>query len=240
LGLKVTGVNSANDLGAEQIAAGDGNARIKLGDMLMAQGILAEALKPCRDLSASYSKVGDMLMAQGNLAEAQKLYRDSLAIGEGLAKVDRIAGWQRDLVSYVEVGDFLMAQSNLVGPLKWYRDGLVVAARLAESQAQATSGSDGEPSASDTSGQSLTRVDCDKAGMVLNESANVCGSVAGEATAQNAPKSEAPETLSQPLTRADCDKARMQWSDSANVCGTKSEESKTQAASQAPPEAQGN
>ena len=94
-----------------------------------------------------------------------------------------------------------------------------------------------EPSAIDTSGQPLTRVDCDKAGMAWSDSANVCGSVAGEATANTAPSSEAPETASQPLTRADCDNAGMQWSDSANVCGTKSEESKTQAASEAPPEA---
>ena len=49
-----------------------------------------------------------------------------------LAKVDRIAGWQRDLASYVEVGDFLMAQGNLIGALKWYRDALAVADRLAK------------------------------------------------------------------------------------------------------------
>jgi hypothetical protein len=150
-----------------------------------------------------------------------------------LAKVDpENASWQRDLLlSYSKVGDVLMAQGNVAKALKSYRDGLAVADRLAESKAH-----DGDPPAIDTPRQPLTRVDCDKAGVVAwNDSANVCGSVVGEATAQMAPRS-APETASQPLTRADCNKAGMKWSDRANVCGTKSEESKTQAASGAPPE----
>ena len=50
----------------------------------------------------SYDKVGDVLVAQGNLPEALKSYRDSLAIADRLAKADPgNADWQRDLsVSY--------------------------------------------------------------------------------------------------------------------------------------------
>ena len=51
-----------------------------------------------RDLSVTYNRIGDVLMAQGKLAEALKSYRDSLAIAERLAKADPgNAGWQRDL-----------------------------------------------------------------------------------------------------------------------------------------------
>ncbi len=51
-----------------------------------------------RDLSVSYNKVGDVLVAQGNLPEALKTYRDGLAIADRLAKSDPgNAGWQRDL-----------------------------------------------------------------------------------------------------------------------------------------------
>jgi hypothetical protein len=54
----------------------------------------------------SYSKVGDLQVAQGDLAGALKSYRDSLAIAERLAKSDPgNAGWQRDLsVSYAKLG----------------------------------------------------------------------------------------------------------------------------------------
>ena len=67
-----------------------------------------------RDL-ASYVEVGDFLMAQGNLVEALKSYRDGLAVADRLTKVDpENAGWQRDLsLSYSKVGDVLMAQGNL-------------------------------------------------------------------------------------------------------------------------------
>jgi hypothetical protein len=39
-----------------------------------------------RDLSVSYGLVGNVLVAQGNLTEALQSYRDSLAINERLAK----------------------------------------------------------------------------------------------------------------------------------------------------------
>src|SRR5258706_9460279 len=68
-----------------------------------------------RDLSVSYDRIGDVLVAQGKLDEALKSYRDSLAIHERLAASDRSnTGWQRDLsVSYDRVGDVLVAQGKL-------------------------------------------------------------------------------------------------------------------------------
>jgi hypothetical protein len=47
----------------------------------------------------SYNKIGDVLVAQGNLPEALKTYRDGLAIADRLAQADPgNAGWQRDLI----------------------------------------------------------------------------------------------------------------------------------------------
>ena len=87
-----------------------------------------------RDLSVSYDKVGDVLVAQGNLTEALKSFRDGLAIRERLAKADPDnAGWQRDLsVSYNKVGDVLVAQGNLTEALKSFHDGLAISERLAK------------------------------------------------------------------------------------------------------------
>jgi hypothetical protein len=67
-----------------------------------------------RDLSVSYNKIGDVLVAQGNLPEALTSYQDSSAIFDRLAKSDPgNAGWQRDLsVSYNRVGDVLVAQGD--------------------------------------------------------------------------------------------------------------------------------
>jgi hypothetical protein len=36
----------------------------------------------------SYNKIGDVLVAQGNLPEALQLFRDDLVIAERLAEVD--------------------------------------------------------------------------------------------------------------------------------------------------------
>ncbi len=76
----------------------------------------------------SYEKVGDVQVAQGDLAGALKSYRDSLAIADRLAKSDPgNAGWQRDLsVSYEKVGDVQVAQGDLAGALKSYRDSLAI------------------------------------------------------------------------------------------------------------------
>src|SRR5207245_5524458 len=58
------------------------------------------------DLSASHDRIGDMLIAQGKLKEALVSYRRGLEIAETLAKRDPgHAGWQRDLaVSYHKIG----------------------------------------------------------------------------------------------------------------------------------------
>ena len=50
-----------------------------------------------RDLSVSYEKVGDVLVAQGDLAGALKNYRDEFAITEKLASQDPTnAAWQNN------------------------------------------------------------------------------------------------------------------------------------------------
>jgi tetratricopeptide (TPR) repeat protein len=52
--------------------------------------------------SGSFGKVGDVLVAQGNLTEALQAYRDSVAIAERLAAGDRSnALWQNDLQSSI-------------------------------------------------------------------------------------------------------------------------------------------
>ena len=127
----------------------------EVGDVLVEQGNLTEALQAYRDslaiaerlakadpgnagwqhnLSISYGKVADVLVEQGNLTEALQAHRDSLAISERLAKADPgNADWQHDLsVSYGKVGDVLMAQGNLTEALQAYRDSLAIRERLAK------------------------------------------------------------------------------------------------------------
>jgi len=62
----------------------------------------------------SFEKVGDVLVAQGTLPEALKSYRDSLAIRDRLGKIDPgNAGWQRDLaISFAKVGSVLLRQQH--------------------------------------------------------------------------------------------------------------------------------
>jgi eukaryotic-like serine/threonine-protein kinase len=81
------------------------------------------------------NKVGNVQVAQGDLAGALKSYRDDLAIADRLAKSDPgNAGWRRDLsVSYENVGDVQVEQGDLAGALKSYRDDLAIADRLAKS-----------------------------------------------------------------------------------------------------------
>jgi tetratricopeptide (TPR) repeat protein len=102
-----------------------------LGDVLVAQGKLPEALQSYqagraiadrlaqsdpgnagwqRDLSVSDEKVGDVLVAQGKLPEALQSYQASRAIADRLAQSDPgNAGWQRDLaVSYAKLADIYM------------------------------------------------------------------------------------------------------------------------------------
>src|SRR6266567_3475506 len=82
-----------------------GPAQVIDGDSIRVAGIDPGNAGWQRDLSVPYNKVGDVLVAQGNLPEALKSFRDSLAIAERLAKADPgNAGWQRDLaISYGRV-----------------------------------------------------------------------------------------------------------------------------------------
>ena len=88
-----------------------------------------------RKVSVGLNRRGDVQVAQGDLAGALKPYRDSLAIRDRLAKSDPgNAGWQRDLsVSYERVGDVEVAQGDLAGALTSYRDSLAIFDRLAKS-----------------------------------------------------------------------------------------------------------
>jgi lipoprotein-anchoring transpeptidase ErfK/SrfK len=78
--------------------------------------------------------------------------------------------------------------------------------------------------AEDVIPQPLTRVDCDKAGLAWDDTANVCGaaSVAAEAVPEAEGAQTVTDTAAQPLTREDCAKAGMAWNDNANVCGAAS------------------
>jgi tetratricopeptide (TPR) repeat protein len=88
-----------------------------------------------RDLSVSYNKLGDVLVAQGDLAGALKPYRDSLAIRDKLAKADPgNAQWQYDLgISNERIGDIQMAQGDLASALKSYEARRDIISRLAKS-----------------------------------------------------------------------------------------------------------
>jgi tetratricopeptide (TPR) repeat protein/class 3 adenylate cyclase/tRNA A-37 threonylcarbamoyl transferase component Bud32 len=126
-----------------------------LGDVLVAQGKLQEALEAYQrdlaiskrlteqdktdsgwqgDLAVSYAKVGDVLVAQGKLQEALEAYQQSLTIFKRSAEQDESnTGWQRDLsVSYDRVGDVLLAQGKLQDALDLYQQELAIAQRLAE------------------------------------------------------------------------------------------------------------
>ena len=85
-------------------------------------------------LAVSYIKVGDVLMAQGNLAEALKSYRDGLAVADRLTKADpRNADWQRDLaISQGRVGVVLAKQGDASQALDMLQQGRAVIARLLE------------------------------------------------------------------------------------------------------------
>jgi tetratricopeptide (TPR) repeat protein len=130
-----------------------------VGDVLVAQGNLAAALKSFqagldiidrlakddpknagwqRDLSVSFNKIGDVLAAQGNLAAAPKSFQAAQNISERLAKDDpKNAGWQRDLsVSLEMVGNVLVAQGNLAAALKSFQAGLDIRDRLAKDDPQ--------------------------------------------------------------------------------------------------------
>ncbi|HMK41262.1 MAG TPA: hypothetical protein VK451_06845 [Methyloceanibacter sp.] len=85
-------------------------------------------------LVMSYTKVGDVLMAQGNFAEALKSYRDGLAVADRLTKADPgNASWQRDLaISQGRVGVVLAKQGDAAHALDMLQQGRAVLARLAK------------------------------------------------------------------------------------------------------------
>ena len=82
----------------------------------------------------SYNKVGDVLVDQGNLADALKAYRDSLAIADRLAKADPgNAGWQRDLsVSYANLANAYRTAGQLPQAREQLTAGRAIIARLTE------------------------------------------------------------------------------------------------------------
>ena len=87
-----------------------------------------------RDLSVSYNKIGEVLVAQGNLPEALKSFRDSLAIRDRLAKADPgNAGWQRDLsVSYAKLANAYRTAGQLPQAREQLTAGRTIIARLTE------------------------------------------------------------------------------------------------------------
>ena len=130
-------------------------SKSKIGDVLVSQGNLPEALQSFRDalaiadqvakavpgatelqrdLPLLQTRIGDVLGMQGNLPEALKSYRDGLAIVERLAKADPGSlQLQRDLsVFFKHIAAVLGAQGNLPEALKGHRDGLAIADRLAK------------------------------------------------------------------------------------------------------------
>ena len=136
-------------------------AHIKVGNILLARGDLAEALKSYRDglavaerLAAAepenaawqhkttliFIKVGDVLMAQGNFAEALNSYRDALSLADRCATSDpENADWQRNRsLAYNKTGDALAAGGNLTEALKSLQDGLVIRERLAQADSSDT------------------------------------------------------------------------------------------------------
>ena len=80
----------------------------------------------------SYDKVGDVLVAQGNLPEALKSYRDGLAISDRLAKSDPgNAGWQRDLsVSYAKLANVFERSKDKPKALDALRRGREIILRM--------------------------------------------------------------------------------------------------------------
>jgi tetratricopeptide (TPR) repeat protein len=80
----------------------------------------------------SYEKMGNVQLAQGDLAGALKSYRDSLAIRDRLAQSDPgNAGWQRDLsVSHAKVADALGKMGNGAEALAALRRGHAIMLRM--------------------------------------------------------------------------------------------------------------
>ena len=80
----------------------------------------------------SFNKIGDVLVDQGNLAEALKFYRDDLAIMEQLAQADPgNAGWQRDLsVSHAKLANVFTKTGERVKAIDALHQGRAIMERL--------------------------------------------------------------------------------------------------------------
>jgi len=87
-----------------------------------------------RDLAWDYPKVGDVLLAQGKLSEALDAYQQGISVAKSLAELDKSnPGWQQDLSwDYAKVGDVLLAQDKLQEALDAYQQYLAIARRLTE------------------------------------------------------------------------------------------------------------
>src|SRR4051812_39306732 len=73
-----------------------------------------------RDLAISRDNVGDVLVEQGKLVEALKTYRDSLTIWERLTAADRSnMRWQRDLaISHSNLASVYERQGRIADGLQ--------------------------------------------------------------------------------------------------------------------------
>ena len=71
-----------------------------------------------------------------------------------------------------------------------------------------------------SSGQPLTRADCDQARLAWDDNGNVCDWQAEgpKERLASSPTITGAISSGQPLTRADCDKAGLPWDDNGNVC----------------------
>ena len=116
-------------IGAIQIDYGDLNeAQTRLGRVLA----LAKADDKVFFRYRAQLLLGDVQVAQGDLAGALKSYRDSLAIADRLAKSDPgNAGWQRDLsVSYGKLADVYLKSRQPAAAQKALAAGRDIVARL--------------------------------------------------------------------------------------------------------------
>jgi tetratricopeptide (TPR) repeat protein len=133
-------------------------AYAEVGDVLLTQGKLSEALRVYReslaiidrltkadpgnagfqfDLAIRHELIGDVLLRQGDLAAALAQYEARKTLIESLTRRDPgNAGWQRDLsIADTKVGDVLLTQGKLSQALQAYRESLSIAERLAKADA---------------------------------------------------------------------------------------------------------
>jgi tetratricopeptide (TPR) repeat protein len=87
-----------------------------------------------RDLSIAYAEVGDVLMTQGKLPEALQAYRESLTVMARLTDADpENASWQYDrAIAHERVGDVLVQQGNLAAAFAEFQARKSIIERLAE------------------------------------------------------------------------------------------------------------